>query len=255
MKKLHIISTILTLLMIGCAGGGDNGAFSSDASTGGTGVGGSMARFTISGDILYTLNARKIQSFDISQPEAPLVYTDTSDISFDVQTLFSDGNYLYVGGKTGMDIYDKTLNRLGGITHFRSCDPVVVQDGIAYVTLNTGNACRIKDGKNELQVYDVKDPLHPKHLYTQDTYMSAPTGLGIDGKTLFVCDGAEGLKLFDVNKTENNFTLNFSRKHSIADINCYDLIPHKNLLIVSNGDNVRQFDYSHLPMVEHNSSK
>jgi len=36
----------------------------------------------------------------------------------------------------------------------------------------------------------------------------------------------------------------------IADVNCYDVIAHKSLLIVSNGDDVRQFDYSHFPMVE-----
>ena len=258
MKVYKIYMGVLVLgmsLMIGCAEGGGVSASSDSANSGGTGVGGSMARFAISGDFLYTLNERELKSFDITEPEAPLVYTDTTNLSFDVETLFSAGDYLYVGGQSGMDIYDKKLKRLGSVSHFKSCDPVVVQDNIAYVTLNTSNSCRIKEGTNALQVYDVKDPFNPHLIYTQEHYISAPTGVGIDGDVLFVCDGHEGLKLFDVNKTEGKVSLSFNRHNAIADINCYDLIPHKNLLIVSNGADVRQFDYSHLPMVEHNSSR
>jgi len=267
MKKLYIfaLATILTIIMIACSdGSGSNSSTQTDSHTkdgGGVGVGGSMARFAINGNLLYTLNERALQSFDISDPEAPLVYTDTTNLSSDVETLFSDGTYLYVGGRSGMDIYDENLTRLGSVSHFKSCDPVVVQNDLAFVTLNTSNSCRIKEGKNALQVYDVKNPLKPELIYTQRTYMSGPTGLGIDGETLFVCDGKEGLKVFDVNTSKNDetnksiVTMQFNRKSSIKDINCYDLIAHKELLIVSNGENVRQFDYSHLPMIEYNNSR
>ena len=255
----YILSTVLAFIMIACGSGAGGSSSDSTATANGdgTGVGGSMARFTISGDFLYTLNSRALQSFDISIPEAPLVFRDTHNVSFDVETLFAYGDNLYVGGESGMYIYDKNLTQVGSVSHFKSCDPVVVQNDVAYVTLNTGNSCRLQEGRNELQVFDVKDPTTPTLIHTQEEYMYAPTGLGIDGDKLFVCDGSEGLKVFDVNQTENNetnasiITMNFNRASSVADINCYDVIPYNNLLIVSNGEDVRQFDYSHLPMIEH----
>ena len=255
----YILTFALAGIMIACGSGASDSssAESTDAKAGGSGVGGSMARFTIAGDFLYTLNSRALQSFDISIPEAPLVFRDTQNVSFDVETLFAYGDNLYVGGKQGMYIYDKNLTLVSEVSHFKSCDPVVVQNDVAYVTLNTGSSCRLNSGKNALEVFDVKDPTTPKLIHTQEEYMMAPTGLGIDGDKLFVCDGSEGLKVFDVNQTENNetnasvVTMHFNRASSVADINCYDVIPHKNLLIVSNGEDVRQFDYSHLPMVEH----
>lgn len=247
--------------MIGCGSGATNSSDSIGAESS-SGVGGSMARFAISGDFLYTVNNRALQTFDISVPYEPLVYTRTFDVPFDVETLFSYKEYLYVGSETGVHIYTKPtsttdLEKVGLFTHVRSCDPVVVQDDVAYVTLNTGNSCRLNSGDNALQVLDVKDPTNPLLIHTQREYMLSPTGLGIDGSHLFVCDGSEGLKVFDVNQSENNESnatqvqLTFNRASSVASINCYDVIPYNNLLIVSNGQDIRQFDYSVFPMVEH----
>jgi len=251
MKYFYITVAFLASIMIGCGSGSNSG--DSSATQGGTGVGGSMARFTISGDKLYTLNNRYINAFDISVPSAPL--PDISQpVDWDVETLYSYKEYLYVGAESGVYIYNQELNKVGAFTHTKSCDPVVVQDDIAYVTLNSGSSCRLNSGENTLQVLDIKNPLKPSLITTKN--MFSPRGLGIDGTNLFICDGAGGLKLFDVNTTENNETnttavaLTFNRESSVEDIDCYDVIAHKNLLIVSNGDDVRQFDYTHLPMAE-----
>jgi len=129
----------------------------------------------------------------------------------------------------------------------------VIQDDIAFVTLSSGNGCHLDSGENTIQFLDIKDPVHP--IYIGKKNMVHPTGLGIDGNNLFVCDGVGGLKLFDVNVSENNesnessIKLTYNRASSKSDINCYDVIAHKDLLIVSNGEDVKQFDYSHLPMV------
>ena len=262
MKNITIITALFALFVIGC-GGSDSSASGAGSNNGGggTGVGGSMARFTISGDFLYTVNKRALQAFDISQPAAPIIYERAFDVPFDVETLYAYKERLYIGSESGVSVYSKPdentdLVRIGQLGHIRSKDPVVIQDDIAYVTLRSSNG----RGANELQILDVKDPT-PKLIKTQRKYLVSPGGLGIDGNILFICDGKEGLKLFDVNHTksvqnnESNVTLTFNRASSIPTINCYDLIPHQNLLIVSNGEDVRQFDYSHLPMVEHNDSR
>ncbi len=249
MKYFILTMTFLAAIMIGCGSGLTSGT--SDSASAGTGKGGSMARFTISGDKLYTLNDRYINAFDISVPDRP-----SPDISqpvpFDVETLYAYDKYLYVGAESGVYIYNQELDKVGEFTHTKSCDPVVIQNGIAFVTLSSGSRCRLTSGENTIQFLDVRDPLQPKFIGKKN--MVHPTGLGIDGKNLFVCDGVGGLKLFDVNVTQSNETnttsvvLTYNRASSQPDIDCYDVIAHKDLLVVSNGEDVKQFDYSHLPM-------
>ena len=251
MKQIYAAVIFIASLMTGCGEAGSSGASASGDGT--TGVGGSMARFTIVGNKLYTLNGRTINAFDIEDPTMPMPEI-SQPVPFDVETLQAYKNYLYVGAQSGVYIYDQSLDQVAKFTHLRSCDPVVVQDDLAYVTLNSGNGCHLESGENSLQVLDVKDPLKPVLIKTKN--MFSPSGLGIDGKDLFICDGAGGLKLFDVNVTQNYETnktavaLTFNRASSRADIDCYDLIAHKGLLVVSNGDDVREFDYTHLPMVD-----
>lgn len=263
----YIITLITAVLFIGCggSGGGDTSSSANSQSGGATGKGGSMARFAISGDYLYTLNKKEITAFDISIPSKPLPYTSDT-LPWDVETLFSYGDNLYIGAEGGVYIYNKPtpskgMAEVGKFVHVRSCDPVVVEDGFAYVTLNNGSACRVQNGANMLEVLDIRDPLNPTAAKMSDgnnttRNMIDPKGIGIDKNRLFICDGAGGLKVFDINKTENNETnqttvdLYYERKNTIDDIACYDLIPNNGNLIVSNGDDVRQFDYTHLPMKE-----
>ena len=252
MKKYISISLVVASIMIGCASGGDSSSSAGTASSGNTGKGGSLARFTISGDKLYTINERDINAFDISTPSTPVPDISQS-VPWDVETLYSYGDYLFVGAQSGVYIYNKELDKVSEFTHAKSCDPEVIQDGIAYVTLSSGSSCRVNSIENTLQFIDVRDPLKPTLLGKKN--MFHPTGVGIDGDTLFVCDGAGGLKVFDVNVTENNETnqtaiaLTYDKTSSQSELSCYDVIAHKNLLIVSNDKDVKQFDYSHLPMV------
>ena len=249
-KSIYAAVAIVSVIMIGC--GSQSGSTMSDGgSSGGTGQGGSMARFTISGDKLYTINKRYINAFDISIPDRPS--PDISQpVDWDVETLYAYKEHLYVGASSGVYIYDKELDKVGSFSHVQSCDPVVIEDDIAFVTLSSGGRCHLASGENTVEFLSLKDPIHPKLLGKKN--MVHPTGLGIDGNNLFICDGVGGLKLFDVNVTENNETnttsvsLTYNRASSKPDINCYDVIAYKNLLVVSNSENVKQFDYSHLPM-------
>jgi hypothetical protein len=257
--KNYIYVILLIAGFVGC-GGGDGATLSTSKGSTGSGKGGSMARFAISGDYLYTVKGRSMEVFDISVPDDPISYTHTYDVPFDVETLYSYKDYIYLGSKTGVSIYTKptktaNLDKIGEFSHIKSCDPVVVSEDLAYVTLNSSSSCRTDSNTNELEILNVKDPKNPSLLYTQRTYLKAPSGLGVDSGKVFICDKGEGLKIFDINKTkdDNNQTiisLNFDRNNSILDLECYDLIAHNNLLIVSSGENVTEYDYTHFPMQE-----
>jgi hypothetical protein len=84
--------------------------------------------------------------------------------------------------------------------HIRSCDPVVVNDTTAFVTLRADNNCRIGGGANQLEVINIKNKSTP--ILVNTVPLIAPKGLGLVGSRLFVCD-TNGLLLFDVSDWNN----------------------------------------------------
>ncbi len=247
MKNIILLS-VLAFLFIACGSTG-----SSDVSSS-TGKAGSMARFAISGDYLYTINEREMNVLDVRDASKPKKISKIH-VPFDVETLFAYNNNLYVGSNSGIYIYDKRIatqpTRVAELSHAQSCDPVVVSDDVAFVTLNTGSDCgKDRMGVNRLEMVDVKIPESPKLIKAVD--MWEPKGLGIDGNNLFVCDGSNGLNVYDMNKSDINGTVkvNITVKEILSDIDCYDVIAQNSNLIVSNHDNIRQFDYSSFPMKE-----
>jgi len=262
MYRFYFI-TVLAILLAGCGGSSSSSGSSNGGSSGVSGKGGSMARFAIKGDYLYTVNTDAMRIFDISEASSPQPHSKVH-VPFDVETIFSYKDYLYIGAESGMYIYDINVptqpTKIGDFGHVRSCDPVVVHDDLAFVTLNIGNNCRMNDGENSLQIIDVKNPSYPKLI--KRVNMWSPSGLGVDNdNNLFICDGSAGLKVFKVAKQEGNETaqtsvsLNPISQNGLKDINCYDLILNDKNLIISNRKNIKQFDYSSFPAVESSTIK
>ncbi len=206
-----------------------------------TGIGGSMARFTISGDNLYTIDNSTMQVFDIGDLANPLTGVRVN-IGWGIETIFPYGENLFIGSQTGMHIYDISFPNapvhISTFEHVRSCDPVVVQDTLAFVTLRNGTACRA-DFTNQLDVLDIKNLEKPTLL--KSFAMFNPHGLGVDGELLFICDGDAGLKIYnikDVMSLNKNMVAHYSEMHA------YDVIPFRNNLIMIGEDGLYQFDYS-----------
>jgi len=206
-----------------------------------TGVGGSMARFTIMKEHLYSIDNSNMMVFDITNLDNP-VPGAILNLDWGIETIFPyDGN-LFIGTQTGMMIYDNSNpdfpTHLSTFEHIRSCDPVVVENDIAYVTLRSGNACRT-GFTNQLDVIDVSNLSNPVLLKSYP--MTNPHGLGIDNGILFICEGDAGLKVFDAND------INKISEHLLAyfgDIHAFDVIPFNNNLIMIGETGLYQFDYS-----------
>ena len=103
-----------------------------------TGQAGSQARFTISGNYLYTVNNSDMQVFDITIASNPVPWSKQS-IGFGIETIFSHDQYLFIGSQNGIFIYDNSNpqfpTKVGSLLHARSCDPVVVEEGIELLEL------------------------------------------------------------------------------------------------------------------------
>jgi hypothetical protein len=215
---------------------------SSGAPTQTVGIGGSMARFIINGDQFYGLNQTNMQVIDISDPLNPKAGTKIEMFRM-VETVFIDNTNLFIGTQTGMLIYDITQPASpvykSEYNHFQSCDPVVVQDNYAYVTLRQGNRCG--NWQNVMEVIDLKDIMSP--VLVKSYSMSEPYGLGIDDKTLFVCDGQAGLKIYDASDPLR-IDINMIKQYN--NLKALDVIPYKNVLIMIAEDGIYQYNYTDL---------
>lgn len=222
------------------SGGQALNSASSNSGGGGITKGGSMARFTVMNQTLYTIDQHTIHAFDIAQPQNPVLSTSTP-MPFGIETLFPYKQYLFVGASTGMYIMDAASPKApvlkGRFEHMRACDPVVVENDVAYVTLRNGNTCT--GTANQLDVLDVKNITQPKRIKTYE--MKNPWGLGIDNGRLFICEGKSGLKFLDASNTLDIKTVKW-----LEGLETYDVIPHDNLLLVSALDGLYQYDYKNL---------
>jgi hypothetical protein len=205
----------------------------------GSGVGGSLARFTLSEDHLYMLDGGDLQTVDVTSEENPIA-KNRNFIGWDIETIFPYKESLFIGSSSGMHIMDITTPEspalLSTYQHIQSCDPVVVDDKYAYVTLRSGSACQ--GFTNQLEVIDIENLRSPKLLQTYQ--MTNPHGLGID-KTLFICDGDDGLKAFDVSDV-NTISQNLLAHYK--NIQAIDVIPFNNILMMIGKDGIFQYDYA-----------
>ena len=215
---------------------------SSVKSTGNTptvGVGGSMARFAIVNAHLYVVNNNAMQLFTISNPAKP-VKGKNINLSWNVETIFPYRNSLFIGTTTGMYIYDisnpEVPKQLSAFSHVRSCDPVVVHENYAYVTLRGTSTCGT-NSPDVLDVIDISNLSAPKRLKTYP--LETPYGLGIDYPTLFVCQGSKGLRVFDATNP-----LDIKARQTFANVDAFDVIPLSKTLLTIGKDGLYQYDYS-----------
>lgn len=218
----------------------DSQAFNASAEAA-AGVAGSMARFMLNQEYLHSIAQPFVmKTIDVSSPEN-MVQTDSIFTWREMETLFRYDGHLFVGTTTGMVVYSlenpSKPEFVSELNHINACDPVVVENGIAYVTLRAGTWCM--NTTNQLDVIDISDITRPKLLKSYP--MFNPHGLGIDKGTLFICDGADGLKVYDATNPlaiQSNMIAHFEA------IDTYDVIPLGDVLLLIGHDGLFQYDYS-----------
>lgn len=226
--------------MRGVATDASSGGKSAGAGNGGgsVGRGGSMARLTIYDQTLYAVTNSDLQMFAIDNPSNPVVWAKVN-LGWNIETIFPYKDKLFIGSQTGMFIFENSDQRnpvqLCQFRHARSCDPVVVEGDYAYVTLRSGSPCG--GGANRLDIVDIRNLTNPVLL--KSYAMQEPYGVGVDGSTLFVCDGVAGLKVFDATNYND-----MRVKAFVPDFRTYDVIPLGTHAIVVGPDGLYQYDYS-----------
>lgn len=203
-----------------------------------TGVGGSLARFQIVENRLYTVGLSKLNVFSIENALQPNLLNENY-VGWNIETMFYADDYLYLGGSNGMLIY--SLENLDAPTfvsdfsHWEGCDPVVVKDDYAYLTLRGGNACGVQE--SVLEIIDVSDKTQPNLV--KRVVLENPYGLGIKNDLLVVCDGKAGLKMFDRSNPIDPILVD-----KFPDVFAFDVIPLQNSLLMIGDGTLNQYKYT-----------
>lgn len=223
MKSLRFIAIILMLAATSACDKDRTSPASADM--GGTGKGGSLARFTIAQQHLYVVDNLELHTYSLADPASPKA-TSKVIIGEDIETIYSYKDKLFIGSQNAMYIYSISdaghPKKLGTASHVRACDPVVADDSVAYVTVRSGNTCG--GWQNAMFVYDVKHVLDPKERNVIN--METPWGLGMWDNTLFVCQGGNGLAVYDI--TDRYYP---TLKNRYTHDTYYDVIPYNDMLI------------------------
>ena len=202
------------------------------------GQGGSLARFKIVDDILYAVDSHNINLFDIQNLESPEVLGNVY-AGFDIETIFNRNNHLFLGSMSGMYIYDisspASPQFVSEFQHGTACDPVVVDDQYAYITLRAGNFCGAID--SSLLIVDISDLYNPELIKSYS--MDNPYGLGIKEDLLFICDGTSGLKVYNKIDVEELEMIDHFKE-----INTYDVIPLDERLLMIGDNELFQYNYA-----------
>lgn len=231
-----LIVIIISFLAASCSK--DSGSSDVNAVTASTGQGGSLAKFTIVGNYMYAISSHYLYVFDITNPSNPL-QINQNDFGFDMETIYPFNNNLFIGTRTGLLIYSLATPsapvKIGEASHARSCDPVVANDSIAFVTLKGSSSCG--PAVSGLYVHDIRNILQPQLITTVP--ITNPEGLGLKQSTLYICCNADGLKVFDVAHPAHPIEI-----RTITGAYFKDVIPYGDLLICYVSDGIMLYDIS-----------
>ncbi|MEZ4910903.1 MAG: hypothetical protein R2774_08575 [Saprospiraceae bacterium] len=194
----------------------------------GTGISGSFARFTVVENNLYVVNNSSIIDFDLTLPATPELKYE-KPLGWGIETLFPYKDKLFIGSTSGMFIFNRAsdgyLSLASNFSHARACDPVVVQDDIAYITLRNGTKCQ--GFSNQLEVVDVNNVFKPILLNTFK--MRHPHGLSVYGDHLYVAEGNFGFTVLNVATSKD-----IKEVARVTNLHAYDMISldEKTLFVV-----------------------
>src|SRR5690606_30065758 len=115
----NFISLItLSLLFFAACNKADTGSVENVQSP--SGKGGSLARFTVSGNYLYAVDASRLITYNIEQSGNPQ-QVKASEVGFDIETIFPYKDKLFIGSGEAMYVYSiaNPANpvRIGMVSH------------------------------------------------------------------------------------------------------------------------------------------
>ena len=209
-----------------------------------TGISGSLSRFTIIGNRLFCLDGNTLKTFDITNGGQPVLLS-TIELSTEPESIFTYQNFLLLGTTSGMLIYNAGDHPtyISTYEHVVSCDPVVADNGYAFVTLRNTTNCRHTAEASRLEVISLANMSTPEQVAQLN--MMDPYGLAVNDTLLFVADEDLHVQVISIsNRTEPYFL------KTLTLMGARDVIALPNHLLVMAEKKLAQYDYSNVQNIQ-----
>ncbi len=202
---------------------------------------GTANRMAVVDNVLLLVDRSDIHTYDITGDRVSLHadYHTPMSIGWNLETIYTVDDQIYLGSQNGMDIYRLESNDIihqGSFWHATGCDPVLpTKANVAYLTLRSGNEC--PGDENALLVLDISQPFSIGQI--QQVEMQEPYGMSIIGDKLFVGEGAYGLATFDISDPRSIRMVDYH-----DGLPAYDVIAHPTidgLILIASAEGLRQY--------------
>jgi hypothetical protein len=199
---------------------------------------GSINRIAHAKDHVYVISNHYLTTFS---DDNNLTLISSQKEGWDVmETIYPQGDELFVGSQASVRVFDiedpSTPNYKTRFNHVRSCDPVLPDGDVAYVTLRSNNT----DCPGDINGLIVLDITQTRIQELQTIVMESPFGLTKIGDLLYVGEGNNGLKIFDASNQDG--TLSMISEDS--GVQAYDVIPHPtrtDVILIAGPDGFSQY--------------
>ncbi|MEM7161724.1 MAG: hypothetical protein AAF487_04715 [Bacteroidota bacterium] len=207
----------------------------------GDGQAGSVNRIVKHGNYVYALSFSKIHTFEDSPSGLMSSNNTTSSFGTQMETIYPLDDKLFVGTRNSVQIYDISSPQspyyLSEFSHPTSCDPVLPYEDVAYTTLRTGDFSNCPGDVNSLLTLDISNPSSPIDLH--EIEMESPYGMTIYNGFLYVGEGENGMKIFDISDRAEPLQVSFDQS-----VEAYDIIVHptiEGLILTAGPSGIEQY--------------
>jgi len=188
-----------------------------------TGQSGTVNRVAVNGDNMYVITKSDLIVMEDNGSSMELLSKQNIAWGNTLETIFVHKDALFLGTTNSMEIWDVQLpsspRQLDSYQHGTSCDPVYPKGDFAYVTLRTGDDRRCPGDVNALVTINIED--FNNVFETNESTMISPFGMTSQDEVLYVGEGQNGLKMFDISSPEKPELIKFDQT-----IEAYDIIIH-----------------------------
>ena len=202
---------------------------------------GSINRITELDGHVYVISKANLSVYETQQ----FTQVFQQIIGSQMETIYPLGDRLFIGTANSVEIFSVEDPSQpiyeGSFWHATSCDPVLpVTENIAYATLRTGEFAECPGDINALVVLDVSSEFGAFQI--NEIEMVSPFGLTVIGEHLYVGEGENGLKIFDVQELGFPELVRWNQQ-----VTAYDVLPHPtdpNLLLITGPQGLEQYQLS-----------
>ena len=203
---------------------------------------GTVNRITKAGDYVYVISNSNMIAIKDKDGAFATDFNRMENIKADMETIFPHAGKLFVGSRSSMTIFNTSdplhPNEIYAFDHATSCDPVLPYENAAYITLRTADFSDCPGNINALVVLNIENLAKPKQ--EKEIQMASPYGMTVVNNMLFVGEGENGLKVYDIT---DRYKPELIKHHK--EVAAYDIMPdpdNSNIIFVAGPEGLTQFN-------------